>query len=87
MKTTQTLLWLMGGAAIGAAVMYIATREESEELLTNLKDVTRHTRDNLTDRFRKLTGKEKATAEQEMGFDYRKGNIGRGYDLDGTMTQ
>jgi hypothetical protein len=66
MRNANQFLLLLGGAAAGAAIMYVVMREDRDEMLDNFMSFARRTRDNITHRYRDLMGKEEMIADEEL---------------------
>jgi gas vesicle protein len=66
MKNAKSLLWLLAGAALGAATVYILTRDDKEEMLSDIKDFAQKTKESITDKLGKLTHMAAKTASEEV---------------------
>ncbi len=54
MRNSRTLLWILAGAAVGAAAIYILNRDDKDEVINDLKDFARKTKDTISDRLNRL---------------------------------
>jgi hypothetical protein len=71
MRNSRSLLWLLAGAAVGAAAVYVLTRDDRDEMLDNLTDFARRTKDNIAerlDRLRDMANGEETTGTAETGY-------------------
>jgi len=64
MKNGKSVLWLLAGAVLGAAAVYVFTKDDKDEIVDDIKDFAKKTKDTITEKLHKLSNMADKAAEK-----------------------